>query len=62
MNKLRGILLGVALALPLAAIGSSEIGVAATGKQGTMTSVQSGPQSERCCFVWFMGAWWCIPC
>jgi hypothetical protein len=59
MNKVRGILLGIALALPLAAIGSS--GELATGKS-TMTSIQSGPESGRCCWVWYIGKWWCIPC
>lgn len=65
MNKLRGILLGFALALPLAAVGSSS-DVSAIGDmtaaKSTMTQIQTGPASERCCFVWFMGSWWCIPC
>ena len=60
MKNLRGILLGIALALPLAAIGSSGE-LTATGKS-TMTSIQSGPESARCCWVWYIGNWWCIPC
>lgn len=61
MSKLRGILVGIALAVPLAALGASG-DVAVTGKTSTMTSVQAGPQSGRCCFIWHVGNWWCIPC
>lgn len=61
MKKLRGILLGIALALPLAAIGASGE-VTPVGKSSSMTQIQSGPESGRCCWVWHMGTWWCIPC
>ena len=61
MKRLRGILLGIALALPLAAIGASGE-VALVNKSSTMTQIQSGPESGRCCWVWLMGSWWCLPC
>ena len=67
MNKVRTFLLGVALALPLAALGSAgdvaAMGVSAA-KPSSSTSVVSGPSSQgtaRCC-VMFMGTWFCFPC
>ncbi len=60
MRRLRIMLLGLAFALPLAAThATEEVGV--TGKTTAMTEVQSEPQG-RCCFVWYLGSWWCIPC
>lgn len=60
MRRLRIILLGIALALPLAATSASdEVGV--SGKTSDMMQIQPQPQG-RCCFVWYLGSWWCIPC
>jgi len=61
MKKVRGFLLGIALALPLAAVGGTG-DISADGKTSTMTSVQTGPQSDRCCWVMYFGNWFCIPC
>ncbi|HEX6992763.1 MAG TPA: hypothetical protein VF339_01315 [Gammaproteobacteria bacterium] len=61
MSRLRGLLLGVALALPLAATGGTGE-VSAVGKTSTMTSIQSGPASDRCCWVFYMGMWFCFAC
>ncbi|MFO7286258.1 MAG: hypothetical protein LOD94_08395 [Gammaproteobacteria bacterium] len=66
MRKIRNFLLGVALALPLAALGSA--GDVATagfcpGKPAGGTSVVAGPQSQMgwCC-VMYLGTWLCFPC
>ncbi len=66
MNKVRTFLLGVALALPLAALGSAGDCAAtslSTAKPSSSTSVVAGPSSQqgRCC-VMFMGEWFCFPC
>lgn len=66
MNKVRTFLLGVALALPLAALGSAgdvaAMGVSAA-KPSSSTSVVSGPSSQTgwCC-VMYLGSWLCFPC
>lgn len=69
MSRLRGFLLGVALALPLAAIGGTDdasvIGkasVTTVDKADTMTSIQKGPASDRCCWVFYLGMWFCFVC
>lgn len=61
MRKVRGLLIGIALALPLAAIGGTG-DVSAVGKTSTMTSVQTGPEAGRCCWIMYFGSWFCIPC
>ena len=59
MRKLRGFLLGLALALPLAAVGAS-------GDLPSPYTVESAPLSQddgyRCCWVFYFGTWWCIAC
>ncbi len=66
MRRLRGFLLGVALALPLAATGGTQdvsaVDVSAVGKTTTMTSIQTGPASDRCCWVFYIGMWFCFVC
>lgn len=57
MKKLRGLLLGVALALPLSVVGASV--------DQTSTSYMSAPESQsndKCCWVFWLGLYWCIPC
>lgn len=62
MTKLKTMLLGVAVALPLAAFGAVE-GTAADAAVAPVKA-QSGPtqQAYRCCWVFYSGNWWCIPC
>ena len=61
MTKLRKMLLGAALALPLAAFGV--LGTAATADQDAVVppSVPDGSSSAiECCWIFISGRWWCI--
>ena len=62
MKKLKMMLLGVAMALPLATVGAVETVI--HGVDAAPLQAQSGPtqQTYRCCWVFYSGAWWCIPC
>jgi len=61
MKKLRTVLLGIALALSVPLATNASDVLPATGKSANITSIQSQPQG-RCCFVWWIGTWLCIPC
>ncbi|MBN1240313.1 MAG: hypothetical protein JXB36_17550 [Gammaproteobacteria bacterium] len=60
MTKLKSMLLGVAMALPFAAVGAVETGI--QGVDAAPLEAQSGPtqQTFECCWVYFNGMWWCI--
>ena len=70
MLKLRS-LLTAGLILPLiafgGALGAGEVGNASalpmTGTGATEAiSETGGVETYRCCWVYYMGNWWCIPC
>jgi hypothetical protein len=57
MKKLRNVLAAALLTIPLASMGASSIMDASTGQELRPTrSVTS------CCWTYFMGRYWCLPC
>ncbi|HEX7081240.1 MAG TPA: hypothetical protein VF329_09515 [Gammaproteobacteria bacterium] len=62
MKKIRGILLGVALALPLMAA-SAAAPTPLIADQVQTTKANAGPSKQyNCCWVFFMGRLYCFPC
>lgn len=59
MKKLRGFLLGVAMVLPLTVLGAS---VDLSSTSYVDTSRPEAQYDYHCCWVFFMGMWWCVPC
>lgn len=60
MNKIRTIVLGVALALPMAVVGA-----VGEGTEKATTAQEFQPQSSssyKCCWVFINGRWYCIAC
>jgi hypothetical protein len=63
MKNVRKMIATLALALPIAA-------VAATHASDSLTQMRSAPegiaasggQSYQCCWIFFLGTWYCLPC
>jgi hypothetical protein len=59
MAKIKSLLLGMALVLPLAAFGA--IGdVTSTGAEAVPAELQAPTSQIRCCWVFYNGVWYCI--
>ena len=63
LTKLKAVLLLAVLAMPLLSIASARAmsestatAVAPAGKPG------SAPQSIECCWIYYFGRWYCVPC
>jgi hypothetical protein len=66
MSKIKA-LIGAALVVPLFALGSASGSqptgaLAALTQGGEPTQVVDGGTNWECCFVYFGGRWYCIPC
>jgi hypothetical protein len=57
MKKLRNVLVAALLTVPVLALNASTLPDAATGPQLNPTRTVTA-----CCYVYFMGRWYCIPC
>ena len=62
MNRIK-VLLAALLLLPLLAFGSS-LGSAELGATPDAAVPQelTGSTSYDCCWIFFFGKWWCVPC
>jgi hypothetical protein len=59
MTKIKTMLLGMALALPLAAFGA--IGDVGSMEPAAVPPEAQGAQSQyKCCWVFYNGSWYCI--
>lgn len=64
MTKIRGAL-AMLLLLPLLAFGASSVSVAESGAEapaGPAMSEPTGQDSYTCCWLYFNGVWYCLPC
>jgi hypothetical protein len=57
MKKLRNLLAAALLTLPVVALNASTVADAAKGAELNPTRPVAG-----CCYVLFMGRWYCMPC
>lgn len=58
MRKLRTLLAAALFTLPVVALSASQL---STGKSDVV-GVQSSVSSDTCCYVYWQGHWWCLPC
>jgi hypothetical protein len=64
MRKFR-VFLAAILVLPLVAFGSfrtSDTALASMNPQEFIPAGADGASAYECCFIYFMGHWWCVPC
>lgn len=57
MKKLRNVIAAALLIVPVLALNASTLSDAAEG-----VVVRSTPSVTACCYIFYMGRWWCIPC
>lgn len=62
MNRIK-VLLAALVLLPMLAFGTSvESAVLGNAPDGSAPSELEGSTSYECCWVFFAGRWWCVPC
>lgn len=63
MKNVRKVIAALALALPIAAVAATQAADSLTQTQSAPAGIAaSGGQSYLCCWVLFMGKWYCLPC
>jgi hypothetical protein len=60
MSKLK-VLIAAVVVLPLVAFGSASTGADSASGETTFAGETQGTQGYQCCWIYFMGHWYCIP-
>jgi hypothetical protein len=62
MIKLRDLLRATVLASSLFVLAGWQAGASGAVTDSAATAIDAGEQSQRCCWVYHVGGWYCIPC
>jgi hypothetical protein len=61
MKSIKSLILGIALCLPFSLLGA-DLSVTIEQPDSTMSEMTQSPSGWGCCWIYFNGRWWCIPC
>ncbi len=58
MRKLRSLLAAALLTLPVVTLSATQL----SGGKSDVVAVQSSTSLQGCCYLYWEGRWWCLPC